>query len=153
MEWFSEHAWETWLAVAVLLGVAEMFSLDLVLAMLALGAVVGMVLAFADVAVWVQVLGAAAAATAALTLARPSMVKRLHGGPELTLGHSKLVGQQAVVTQAVSGLEVGRIRLAGEVWTAVPYDETATIPVGETVEVMEIRGATAVVYPVARLES
>lgn len=153
MEWFREHAWETWLAIAVLLGVAEMFSLDLVLAMLALGAVVGMVLAFADVAVWIQVLGAGAAATAALTLARPSMVKRLHGGPELTLGHSKLVGHQAVVTQEVSGLEVGRIRLAGEVWTAVPYDETATIAVGETVEVMEIRGATAVVYPVARLES
>ena len=153
MEWFSEHAWETWLAVAVLLGVAEMFSLDLVLAMLALGAVVGMVLALADVAVWIQVLGAATAATAALALARPSMVKRLHGGPELTLGHGKLIGQQALVTEEISGLQVGRIRLAGEVWTAVPYDETATIPVGEAVEVLEIRGATAVVYPVARLES
>lgn len=153
MEWFREHAWETWLAIAVVLGVAEMFSLDLVLAMLAFGALVGMALALADVAVWIQVLGAAAAATAALAVARPSMVKRLHGGPELTLGHGKLVGQHALVTAEISDVNVGRIKLAGEIWTAVPFDETATIPVGETVEVMEIRGATAVVYPVARLES
>jgi membrane protein implicated in regulation of membrane protease activity len=153
MEWFRDHAWETWLGIAVVLGVAEMFSLDLVLAMLAAGALVGMLAAALDLHVAVQVVAAAAASLAALTLARPSMVKRLHSGPELQLGHGKLIGRQGVVTQEMSGLTVGRIMLAGEIWTAQPYDDTTTIPAGETVEVLEIRGATAVVHPVARLES
>ena len=153
MEWLQEHAWETWLGLAILLGVAEMFSLDLILMMLAAGALVGMVAAVLDLHIALQVLAASAASVAALAMVRPTMVKRLHGGPELTLGHGKLVGRQGVVTAQVSGLAAGRIQLAGEEWTAEPYDDTTTILAGETVEVLEIRGATAVVHPVARLES
>ncbi|WP_426244442.1 NfeD family protein [Nocardioides sp. LHG3406-4] len=153
MEWLREHAWETWLGLAILLGVAEMFSLDLILIMLATGALVGMVAAVLDLHVAVQILAAAAASLAALALVRPTMVKRLHGGPELSLGHGKLVGRQGIVTEDISGLAAGRIKLAGEFWTAEPYDDTTSIPAGETVEVLEIRGATAVVHPVARLES
>ena len=41
---------------------------------------------------------------AALALVRPTMVKRLHGGPELSLGHGKLVGRQGIVTEDISGL-------------------------------------------------
>ena len=48
MDWIRDHLWETWLALAIALGVAEMFSLDLILAMLAAGAVVGMVAAPPD---------------------------------------------------------------------------------------------------------
>ena len=153
MEWLREHAWETWLGLAILLGVAEMFSLDLVLIMLAAGALVGMVAAVLDLHVALQVLAASAASVAALAVVRPSVVKRVHGGPELAQGHRKLLGRQGVVTAEVSGLAAGRIKLAGEEWTAEPYDDTTTIAAGETVEVMEIRGATAIVHPVARLES
>lgn len=152
MEWLQEHAWQTWLGLAALLGVLEMFSLDLVLIMLAAGAGVGMVAALLGLPGFVQIILAAVASLAALTLARPSMVKRLHGGPELSLGHGKLVGQQGVVTEDISGLATGRVKLGGELWSATPYDETLSISAGETVEVLEIRGATAVVYPVARLE-
>lgn len=153
MEWLRDHATETWLGLMVLLGVLEMLSLDLVLLMLALGAGVGMAAALLGLPGFVQVLAAAAAALAALALVRPSLVKRLHGGPELSLGHEKLIGQQGVVTQDISGLATGRIQVAGEVWSATPYDETLAIPAGSTVEVLEIRGATAVVYPVAQLEN
>ena len=153
MEWLREHAWETWLGLAILLGLAEMFSLDLILMMLAAGALVGMVAAVLDLHIALQVLAASAASVAALAVVRPSMIKRVHGGPELALGHGKLVGRQGIVIADVSGLAAGRIKLAGEEWTAEPYDDTTTIRAGETVEVLEIRGATAVVHPVARLES
>lgn len=152
MDWLREHAWETWLGVAVLLGVAEMFSLDLVLIMLASGALVGMLAAVLDLHVAVQVIAAAATSLAALFLLRPSLVARVHGGPELRLGHGKLVGRQAEVTEELSGLRVGRIKLDGEIWSASPYDDTLTISPGETVEVLEIRGATAFVHPVPRLD-
>ena len=153
MEWLKDHLWETWLVLAIVLGVAEMFSLDLILIMLAVGALTGMVLALVDLPLAVQVLGAAGASVAMLGIVRPSMARRLHSGPELQLGHNKLIGQQGVVTQEITGLTTGRIRLAGDDWSAMPFDETMTIPVGETVEILSIKGATAYVHPVARLES
>ncbi len=98
-------------------------------------------------------LAVAAASVGALALARPSLVKRFHGGPELRLGHGKLVGQQGLVTETVSAMEHGRIKLAGEIWSAAPYDETITITPGETVEVLQIKGATAYVHPIPQLDS
>jgi membrane protein implicated in regulation of membrane protease activity len=153
MDWLRDHLTETWLGIAIVLGIAEMFSLDLVLLMLALGAIVGMVLSVVGAPFAVQALAAAAASVACLALVRPPLVKRFHSGPELSLGHGKLVGRQGVVTERITGLQVGRIRLAGEIWTAAPYDDTVTIEPGDTVEVLEIRGATAYVHPVPSLES
>jgi len=101
----------------------------------------------------VSAIAAAVASVACLALVRPQLVKRLHAGPELSLGHGKLVGQQGVVTERITGLEPGRIKLAGEFWTARPYDETLAIDPGSTVEVLEIRGATAYVHPVPSIES
>ena len=42
MDWLQEHAWETWLALTILLGAAELVTMDLILIMLAAGAFVGM---------------------------------------------------------------------------------------------------------------
>ena len=151
MDWLSEHAWAAWFGIAAVLGAAELVSLDLVLIMLAVGALAGGVSAVLGAAVVAQILIAGVASIAMLALVRPGLVAKLHQGPELRLGHSKLVGQRAVVTQRITGLAVGQIKLAGETWTAAPYDEHVTIEPGATVEVFEIRGATAYVHPVAEL--
>ena len=153
MDWLMDHLWQTWLGLAIVLGVAEMFSLDLVLIMMAAGAVAGMVLALAGAPFAAQVLVAAGASVAMLALVRPPIAKRFHGGPELNLGHGKLVGQRGVVTERITGLEVGRVKLAGEVWSAAPYDEHLVLVHGQMVEVLAIRGATAFVHPVGTIES
>ena len=152
MEWFRDHMWETWLAAAILLGVAEMLSGGLILIMLAVGAVAGLVLATVGAPVALQLLAAAGTSIAMLALVRPGLAKRYQGGPELQLGHRKLIGKQGLVTEQITAMAPGRIRLAGEIWSAEPYDETLTIAAGETVEVFEIRGATAFVHPVPTLE-
>ena len=153
MDWLGDNLWAAWVGAAVLLGVAEMLSLDLVLIMLAVGAVAGMVLALVGAPLALQMLVAAGVSVAMLGLVRPALAKRLHGGPELNLGHGKLVGQRGVVTEEITGLQTGRIKLGGEIWTAAPYDENVTIAPGETVEVLQIKGATAYVHPVPSLES
>ena len=153
MDWLNEYGWSVWLGAAVLLGVAEMFSLDLILGMLAVGALAGLVTSLAGGAFVLSFLVAIITSVGMLALVRPGLVARLRTGPELRLGHGKLVGQQGVVTETVTALEPGRIRLAGEIWTAQPYDDNITITPGETVEVFEIRGATAYVHPIPRLES
>jgi len=152
MDWISDHLTAVFLGLAIVLGVAELASMDLILLMLATGALVGMLVSL-GAGFAVSAIAAAVASVACLALVRPQLVKRLHSGPELSLGHGKLVGQQGVVTERITGLEVGRIKLAGEFWTAKPYDETIVIEPGATVEVLEIRGATAYVHPVPTLES
>ncbi len=151
MDWLGDH-WQAWLGLAAVLSVAEMFSLDLVLIMLAVGAIAGMVTALVTGSFALQALVAAGASVAMLALVRPSVAKRFHSGPELRLGHDKLVGRQGLVTEEISGLQTGRVRLDGEIWSASPYDETIVIAPGETVEVLQIKGATAYVHPVPRLD-
>ena len=153
MEWFQDHAAEAWLVLAVALGVAEMFSLDLVLIMLATGALAGMVTALFTDVMLVQAAVAIITSVGMLAVVRPGLARRLHHGPELRLGHGKLVGTQGVITETATSLSPGRVRLAGEIWSAQPYDETLTIEAGETVEVFDIRGATAYVHPVPRLDA
>ena len=152
MDWIRDHLWETWLGLSIVLGVVEMFSLDLIFAMLAAGAVVGMLAALIGLPVAVQILAALAASIAMLAIVRPAFVKRLHSGPELALGHGKLVGTRGLVTQEITGLTAGRIKVGGEVWSALPYDEHLKIEPGETVEILQIKGATAYVHPVGTLE-
>lgn len=152
MDWLGDNLWSLWLGAAVLLGVGEMLSLDLVLMMLAVGAVAGMVLALADAPFAFQALAAAGTSLATLALVRPGLVKRLHAGPELQLGHGKLVGTQGVCTEEITGLSTGRVRLAGEIWSAAPYDDSLRIAPGQVVEVFAIRGATAYVHPLPQLD-
>jgi membrane protein implicated in regulation of membrane protease activity len=144
--------WQVWLGLAIALGVLELFSLDLILLMLAAGAVVGMIVALLGLDVWVQVLAAVAASIAALGLVRPSVVKRLHAGPNLVLGHEALVGRTGVVVEEVSS-QGGQVRIGGELWTARPYDEDAVIEPGVKVDVFQIKGATALVHKVPELGS
>lgn len=151
MEWLGDHLWAAWLVLAVALGAAEMVSLDLILLMLAVGAVVGALVAVAGLPFVLQVLLAAGGATAMLALVRPNLIRRLHAGPELVTGHNRLVGQQGVVTEQLSAHTTGRVKVGGEVWSAAPYDETLTIAPGAVVEVFAIRGATAYVHPVGEL--
>jgi membrane protein implicated in regulation of membrane protease activity len=147
-EWFQD--WQAWLGVAIALGVAELFSLDLVLLMMATGAIVGMIVALLGLGWPLQVIAAVVASVGMLALVRPSIVKRFHAGPELTLGHAALVGKQGVVVDEVS-IQGGQIRVGGELWTARPYDETEVIEAGAPVDIFEIRGATAYVHRIPTL--
>jgi membrane protein implicated in regulation of membrane protease activity len=152
VEWLGDHLSAAWLVLAVGLGVAELVSLDLILLMLAGGALAGVLTALVGLAVPVQVLVAVATSVAMLALVRPSVVKRLHSGPELVQGHNKLIGKQGVVISEVS-CDGGQVRIAGEVWTARPYDDDAVIEPGAKVDVFEIRGATAVVHKFPELNA
>lgn len=146
MDWLRDHPWESWLAASIVLVIAEMFSLDLVLLMMAVGAFAGMGLALAGADFAFQALGAAGVALAMLTLVRKPMVQRLHRGPELQLGTTKLLGQRAVVTAEIPLGGLGQIRLDGETWTAAT-ETMSTFGPGDPVEVERIDGATAYVRP------
>jgi membrane protein implicated in regulation of membrane protease activity len=151
VSWLGEHLWAVWIVLAAVLAMTEMVSLDLVLLMLAVGAVVGALAALASFPVVLQVLLAGGGAAAMLSLVRPNLLRHLHGGPDLVTGMGKLVGQQGLVTEELSAHHPGRVKVGGEIWSAQPYDESLIIAPGQTVEVFAIRGATAFVHPIGEM--
>jgi len=145
--WLRDNSWAAWVSAALILAAAELISLDFVLLMLAVGAGAGAVAAALGGSTAIALVAAIVVAVAMLGAVRPSMVKRMHGGTELTTGHDALVGRTGLVVHTVDG-RTGQIRLAGEIWTARSFDPGLSIDPGAEVEVFEIDGATAVVYPV-----
>ncbi len=140
------NAWLVWLILALGLGIAEVFTLTFVLGLLAVAALVAALLGAIGVPVAVQIIGFIVTAAAGIYLVRPLMQRQMRGGPGTKSGAEALVGRSAVVLREVDG-ETGRVKLSGEEWSARCMDEDLVIPVGTRVDVVEIDGATAVVYP------
>jgi len=139
-------SWIVWLILAAVLGVAELLTVTLTLGLLAVAAAVAAVVGAVGVPVPFQIVAFVVAAGAGLGLVRPIAVRHLKQPPPLRTGTAALVGRSALVQQEVNG-RGGRVRIGGEEWSARSYDETLVIPAGATVDVIQIEGATALVYP------
>jgi membrane protein implicated in regulation of membrane protease activity len=140
------ESWIVWLVLAAVLGVAEVMTTTLAFGLIAAGAVVAAVVGAAGVGLPFQV-GAFAVATAAgLVVVRPIAMRHIKQPPLLRTGTSALVGRSAKVVEEITD-DGGRVRIGGELWSARPYDESQVIPVGSTVDVFAIEGATALVHP------
>lgn len=142
--WMVEHQWAVWLAVVIVLVLLEMFSLDLVFLMLSIGGLFGLALSLFTSNPITQVVGAILVALALLFVLRPTMVKRLHRGEDLTSGALGLVGKEAFVLEPMSAAHPGRVKIGGDEWSAVPEGDSP-IPAGTKVTVVAISGASAVV--------
>ncbi|MEV0523987.1 NfeD family protein [Streptomyces sp. NPDC050439] len=138
--------WFLWLLAAAALGAAEFFTLTLVFGLLAGAALVAAVVAGLGVGVLGQLLALAAAAAAGLVLIRPVALRQMAQTPLTSEGSDALIGKRAEVLQEVTATH-GLVKLSGETWSARALDESHVIPVGALVDVMEIEGAIAVVYP------
>jgi membrane protein implicated in regulation of membrane protease activity len=136
--------WVVWLIVAVILAAGEVMSLSFYLAPFSGGALAA---AFASaVGAGTVASGGVFLVVSALLfgLVRPIAQRHRHMPAQLRTGTAALVGRTATTLEPVSHT-AGSVRLEGEVWTARPYDDDAVIESGRRVQVMEIRGATALV--------
>jgi len=139
-------AWVAWLVAAAALGVAEYFTLTLAFGLLAVAALVAALVAGLGGVVLLQVLAFAVTAAVGLLIVRPIARRQMTHTPLVREGSYALVGKKAVVLEEVTD-SGGLIKLAGEVWSARTFDENQVIAPGTLVDVMEIEGATAIVYP------
>jgi len=138
--------WIVWLVLAAVLGVAEVMTATLALGLIAAGAVVAAVVGAAGMGLPFQVAAFAVASAAGLVVVRPIAMRHINQPPLLRTGTSALVGRSAKVVAEVTD-DGGQVRIGGELWSARPYDESQVIPVGSTVDVFAIEGATALVHP------
>jgi membrane protein implicated in regulation of membrane protease activity len=139
-------SWIVWLIVAAGLGVAELLTTTLAFGLIALAAVVAAVIGAFDLGLPLQLIAFVVAAGAGLGFVRPIAIKHVKQPPQLRTGAAALVGRSGIVLEEVTEYG-GRIRIGGEEWSSRPYDESLVIPVGTKVDVMQIQGATALVYP------
>ena len=149
MSWFTDNGWLAWLGLALVLGAVEVASVDFVFSMLAGGALAGALAAAFGASFPAQVIIAVVVAAALLAMVRP-LVKRYftvpegHGG----IGAGAQVGRSAQVLETVTEHD-GRVKLAGETWSARTRPGADVCLPGQEVRVVSIEGATAIVSIVA----
>jgi membrane protein implicated in regulation of membrane protease activity len=138
-------AWLLWLIAAGLFAAGEIASLDLVLLMFAGGALGGVAVAALGGAVFLQMIAFIVVSGVLLALVRPIATKHLTQNTPLQLdGVNTVIGRIARVTQAVD-VHSGRIKLGADEWSARTQHTGEAFAIGETVRILEVDGATAVV--------
>ena len=138
--------WIIWLIVAIALGAAEVITTTLAFGLVAVGALAAALAGALGASLPWQVAVFVLASLAGLLLVRPAVLRHLRRTPSLRSGTAALVGQNALVLDDVTP-HSGRVQIGGEEWSARPYDESSVIPAGATVEVLQIKGALALVHP------
>jgi len=138
--------WLIWLVIAVVLGVAEVLSLTAALGVVGAAALVTAGVAAIGLALPLQFVVFAVAATLGVVLVRPVALRHMRQPQLERFGVDALVGKHAYVVREVTDRD-GRVRIDGEEWTARTFVESLVIPVGTSVDVMRISGTTAFVYP------
>jgi membrane protein implicated in regulation of membrane protease activity len=138
--------WLVWLILAVIFGLGEIATLGFFLAPFAGGAAVAAVVSAAGVPLFGSLAVFLLVSLVLLAALRPLARSHLRMPPQLRTGTAALVGKDATVLERIANSEgVGCVRLDGEVWTARAYMDDATYEAGTRVQVVEIRGATALV--------
>lgn len=138
-----------WFAVALALIIGEIFSLDLTLAILGVGAAAAGTTAVVGAPLVVQIPVFVVVSLLGLVFVRPIAKRHLRRSKEIRTGIERLPGQPAVVLEPVT-IDGGRIKLDGEIWSA-RLDELISaepVAIGNRVTVIRIDGATAIVHAI-----
>jgi membrane protein implicated in regulation of membrane protease activity len=141
--------WILWLLAAGILGVGEMHQGGFYLLPFALGAAVAAAVSLLGVGALLSAVLFIATSAVVVGALRPVARRHRRLPPPIRTGAAALVGRRAMVLERIANDEgVGCVRIeGGEVWTARSYAEDDVIEAGQRVEVVEIRGATALVMP------
>ncbi len=139
--------WVLWLVAAAAFGLGELHTGGLYLLPFAIGAALAAVLGLLGVGVLLSALVFVGSSAIVVGTLRPVAKRHRRLPPPIRTGAAALVGHRAMVLERIANAEgSGCVRIDnGEVWTARSYSEDDVIEPGQRVEVVEIRGATALV--------
>lgn len=134
-----------WLVAAGLLTAGELASLDLVLLMLAGGALGGMGVALLTDSLALQLVGFVVVSLALIVGVRPVAKRHLTSRtPEQIDGVEVYVGRTAEVSERVTG-EAGQVRMGHDEWSARTQLDGEVYEVGQVVRIVQIQGPIAFV--------
>ena len=138
--------WVIWLILAVIFAVGEIATLGFFLAPFAGGAAVAAVISAAGAGLVPSLLIFLVVSGVLLAGLRPLARSPRRMPPQIRTGTAALVGRDATVVERIANQEgMGCVKIDGEVWTARAYLDEEIYEAGTRVQVVEIRGATALV--------
>lgn len=135
-----------WLAAAVLFGITEAVTAQLVSIWFVGGAVCALVASLFDTSVLLQI-GVFAVSSAILLIFTRSFVKKLTRNKNFATNIDALIGQNAVITRRTDGINGGEAKLDGKLWTVYPSG-AETFDEGDRVRVERIEGVKLIVSSV-----
>ena len=137
----------TWLVIAIILIVIELFTVSLTTIWFAVGAICSAFCTLFTDNLWPQLIVFIIVSVILFIFTRPFAMKHLHLGKEKT-NIDSIVGQQAVVTETIDNIKgTGHAKINGLDWTARSTDEAVTIAQGAVVTVREVSGVKLMVEP------
>lgn len=143
ISFFLNHLPWFWLLICVLCILFEAATTSLTTIWFACGSFVMIFLSFIKFPFGFQILIFALVSLLLLIFTRPFALKKLHI-KKVATNSDRLIGRKCVVTQKITELEKGAVKIDGVEWSAESSD-SSEIPKGSEVEITEIKGATLVV--------
>jgi len=139
--------WVFWILAAIVLAVGEMLTLSFFMAPFAAGALLAALVDVGGGGLFLSWATFIVSSLLFLLVVRPIARSHRRTPAALRTGTAALIGRRGIVVERIANDEaVGAVKIEnGEVWTARCFDEDEVIDVGARVEVVEIKGATALV--------
>ena len=133
-----------WLVIAVLLGVLEAITVDMIAIWFSLGSLVAIIPAALSAPFWLQLVIFLAVSLLSLAVTRPLVVDVLKVKKTST-NADQIIGMLGVVIEEIDNVkDIGRIKVHGLDWSA-RSDDGAPIEVDTQVLVKEIQGVKTIV--------
>jgi membrane protein implicated in regulation of membrane protease activity len=138
--------WVIWIIVGCAFAAGEIMSLSFFLAPFAAGAFLAALVDVAGAPDAVSIVVFFVASALCFGFLRPVARRHRLTPPSYRSNAQALIGQTVVVQEDIDNDHgTGTVKLSGEIWTARSYVDGVVIPAGSHVDVVEIKGATALV--------
>lgn len=135
-----------WLILMIVFLTAEALTVGLVSIWFAGGALAAMALAFFDVDPMIQLFVFFAVSICLLIFTRKIFVEKLQTGKEST-NVDALIGETGHVVSTIHPMQIGQVKVNGQVWSALADDRMLTLEEGSFVEIIAIEGVKLIVVP------
>ena len=135
-----------WLGVLVVATILELITLDMTSVWFALSALVALILSAFDGINWiVQLIVFVVLSSVLMVGIRPIARKFLLKQMNEKTNVESLIGKKVYMTESASFGQLGAVKIADVIWSAVPENETETIEKGNIVEIIAINGNKLIV--------
>lgn len=140
--------WIVWLIAAGVFFIGEIITVGFLIFWLGVGAILAMITSFITSNVLIQVAVFVISSIALILITKP-FVKKFVNTETVNTNVFSIIGKKAIVIEEINSMmSKGQIKLNGEVWSAIPEDDTI-IPEGSEVEIKSIKGVKAIVAPIS----
>jgi membrane protein implicated in regulation of membrane protease activity len=129
-----------WLAFILLSGLVEALTVQLVAIWFIPGALIAMILAFLNVAIWIQVTVFLVLAVVCLALAK-TVFREFFAPKKEKFNIDAIIGEKCLVTERIDNIAGrGAVKVKGLEWAARMISDDTVAEAGERVEVLAVEG-------------